>query len=829
VWIELLNPLVKNTYSGTTNNSMTLPINNANPDTHLRDNGAARLMTYNANNTANSLIYNVVVSTYSPTDSGNMLAPNAPAGIGGPTGIPNPANVLTQLDVKQTLPAPNGAIWVDSTSPGGTQTLQKIVQPVDGTFNGAVNSNQGFYVIGPKLNLLPAASVTAAGFPAGFNITPNLQTTLTTNSTVNGLGMTYTYPNAVAVTNDTTFSRAALPFPTAAPKISIYLRRLAIPHLPWNDPDPTSGSTYIAANPINPYVTVDYIEQIQSQDNRVYDTKGQIPIAYRTGAQDVTTLQSFGRREPYRAFDMYTVGQNPPAAAQPKNTFYRQNSTAISAAALVAANSVDATLTVPFNWLVHLDRPLVNPLELLHVSGYPPHGLTQKFITSAGSFKHYAPWFDQKSLIYRLLELVGTSHQQSGTYFGSRVPGRININTLTAAEVFQALCDAQANNTSGFASADVISAFTNLTNPANPTYSRGWSETSAPTSDGLPFKSFGIGFGTANTNGVSDTLLRTTAAASTDTATSINSLLLSGNPPVAPTVPNANGHPYMKTMLLQKIFNNTTTTSNTFAVWATIGFFEVVDDTVMPPKLGPELGRSENKQIRHRFFSIIDRSELTVFRNFTGTYSTTGGTNTLTIHPPWPPPWPTTVPKVYYKQGDMLALEISQNNSTEYALVTASNPQPAYPGPGPGAPSWTFNVTLSNTPAGAVTVTCRGNPGPKDAMQRSYMTQLETPGVNKVIPVHGPVSLAMASQLPGGDIIRVQIGPDPIAPHNTEIAIVTAVNTASPANQTITVQSLTRRYNAGTPITWRAWQNPTTTTYNPRADNLVVPHISAID
>jgi hypothetical protein len=524
----------------------------------------------------------------------------------GATPYPNalqrdPANVTGDPDYGQTTTTVLSTVN-DWTATPANNTVTYVVNPAWDTTTtpptprysdpNTPQANTGFYILGPK----PAGTT---AYQTGAD--PTLPNTLLSPK------MSY----AVPVTNATA---GTIPTPT------ILLRRLANECLPPQT-DPTQPN-------FNPYVTVDYIENVKVWDGRVADTAGA-----RT-PPGMTTRTSYGRSQPYAAVlttgaAQWGIAQAPSPAqtTQPQHTFFRHN--AVEAAAPPSASTVGQTLTVPFNWLVHLDRQPISTLELLHVSAFKPHELTQQFIDAGGNlYAHLAPWGNQDTAtgsltngkdtrLYRFFEFATVARRSAGLQLGGRIPGKININTVWDKEVFRALCDAQAANQFTSAQVDAlwIALMTSRSPTADPTPPSGVTPGTlyVPGAGDKPFWSLATGFATAGTTndsmgttnrGVDNTVLRpATLGASWNTGR----LAEPGSATPAFT------HPYQRYELLTKIFNNLTTRSNVFAVWLTVGFFDVIDDTTLPVKLGAETGVATNNNIRYRFFAIIDRTNMQVW------------------------------------------------------------------------------------------------------------------------------------------------------------------------------------------------------------------------
>jgi hypothetical protein len=75
-------------------------------------------------------------------------------------------------------------------------------------------------------------------------------------------------------------------------------------------------------------------------------------------------------------------------------------------------------------------------------------------------------------------------------------------------------------------------------------------------------------------------------------------------------------HPSVRTELLNKIYGRTTSRSNCFAVWLTVGFFEVVSESGRSDTFAPQviLGKELQPVQRRKFFSLVDRTQLECWR-----------------------------------------------------------------------------------------------------------------------------------------------------------------------------------------------------------------------
>ena len=320
----------------------------------------------------------------------------------------------------------------------------------------------------------------------------------------------------------------------------VLLRRLANPYLPPNDPamspdDPLSTQfTYNSSQPANPFITVDFMDFVPAWDavhrGGINPTTGKADTTDRNpkpttpgvgydpwGAASTGTLTqraATGKVQPYAGFanaptpaannpfvlqgypQSFAISQNPsPTANTPLHTFFRHNginTTAPIATTIVAgstgppavtpslaATGTPDTIMVPFDWYIHPDRPLMDPLELLQARSVKPHELTQftyqpppppnpgGMVTPGTPIQKSAgriPWFgfnpttnlpgyDQTASVplthnglFRALDMLRVKPWGYGEASGGRIYGRLNLNTVQDPRTMLAALDPQAGN-----------------------------------------------------------------------------------------------------------------------------------------------------------------------------------------------------------------------------------------------------------------------------------------------------------------------------------------------------------------------------------------------
>jgi hypothetical protein len=250
----------------------------------------------------------------------------------------------------------------------------------------------------------------------------------------------------------------------------------------------------------------------------------------------------------------------------------------------------------------------------------------------------------QAPQLYRLLEYVGVpsrfvqtetfinpTNASSGSHsfhppfnriYRYREPGKINLNTIYSQDVFNGLMNffpgtIDANNTlwskfvrsrRGLNDESATNANTFTMPPS-----------STPTRFANPFRSFAGGDMSTFSTSTSSREIEATVLRSDPDKLGVRPLFqidASGALPNAVTAPaqDPDRNPFFRYQAMSRLGNLVTTRSNVYAIWITVGYFQVTPvnpDAIKYPdgyQLGPELGSDTGEIERHRAFYIFDRT-----------------------------------------------------------------------------------------------------------------------------------------------------------------------------------------------------------------------------
>jgi hypothetical protein len=567
--------------------------------------------------------------------------------------LTDPANVTGRL----ALPTSN--LLPDATFTLGAGT----VSPNNGSYApppAALPAN-GFVLVGPPA----AAKQGSAEFAPNGGVWANMVTSgaLADATTSQGMGYTFPLPAANATLADEEFKHHI-----------ILLQRLANPYAP---PGPT-----------NPPITVDVMDYVPAFDavhrgrnngadrgaRSANNATGYDPIA---DANMALNRFSVGRVQPYAGRASATVVTGPgvynvyspfptsmllkqepanPVAGQPRHTFGRHNGTAdtIPTGSTLVTNPTarltdptsgnTQTVQTPFDWLVHLDRPLISTAELLQVRDSAPYRVTDQFVLAATAAPApapvpgaglnydtgYAPWLIDGYA--RGLEYLAVKPHGSGQAHGGRVPGRINVNGVPDQRIVTGLFDAPNVNpsASGFDSAWVG---TTAWNQWMATRS-GLQTSTLP--DGTQLSTAaaaGASVFDMNTNvGTAAPLNRPFFSLGAPVATAGGTLAFGGGSNVDQTIlrrtpanPNAVQRPILfhgpannshaQTEALRKVMNNVTNVNHQYVVFLTISYFDVVGTVQLGgghsiPELGSEVFINAPGDMRQKVIAVVDMSQM---------------------------------------------------------------------------------------------------------------------------------------------------------------------------------------------------------------------------
>ena len=301
----------------------------------------------------------------------------------------------------------------------------------------------------------------------------------------------------------------------------------------------------------------------------------------------------------------------------------------------------------PFPWMTWNNRPYVSQLELMQVSTSHPGRLLWEYgMASTGSapyaptdpadvpFPHLLNFFQSDATtstgtspqFHRVLEYLrvpsrfaGTALQGNPTRFAAatnhifhppfhwisryRDPGRVNINTVFSPSVWQGLMNYFPTTNTTVAAWKWSNFVTSRRGYGGVSSDMTLMDNSRPTRFAKPFRSaLGANLVPLDpmkpTREINATLLREGPTAGKP--------LFGLEAAVDPTdnYCNTNRNPYFRYEGLQRLGNLVTTRSNVYAIWITVGYFQVDGSGLLQNELGTDTGEIN----RHRAFYIFDRS-----------------------------------------------------------------------------------------------------------------------------------------------------------------------------------------------------------------------------
>ncbi|MGL6096653.1 MAG: hypothetical protein ACRC7O_12765, partial [Fimbriiglobus sp.] len=187
---------------------------------------------------------------------------------------------------------------------------------------------------------------------------------------------------------------------------------------------------------------------------------------------------------------------------------------------------------------------------------------------------------------------------------GSPQVGRVNLNAIQHPSVLRALFDPNPSN--AFTDADVTEYWTRFGTTTGARLAR---THAATPSSSAPY------IGLAGSTDIGQSVLRYENPADP------RSVLFYSQTAAGP----AADHVYARTEPLKKIWNNAATTSDTFLVLMTVGFFEVrQQDANGRVYLGKELFQDAPGDLRVKYAAVIDRSHLALATRLDGSVDLTG-------------------------------------------------------------------------------------------------------------------------------------------------------------------------------------------------------------